>query len=205
MCGRYAVFMEQDMIEIRQILQEINQKHAGSELHARMKIGEIFPSDIAPVILPSAEKPQGQADLIKWGFPAYGRSGFVINARSETAAEKNMFRKALAERRCLLPASGFYEWNKTGNGKQKNYLTLPNDPVMYLAGLYGTFHNHQTDEWFDGFVILTTAANESVAPLHDRMPVIVPRDMRADWLNAPSATSFILQLPPPILCVDKVH
>ena len=108
---------------------------------------------------------------MKWGYSGYGNT--VINARSETAFEKPMFRKSMQERRCLLPASGYYEWRRTpsgGKSKQKYALYRAGQPTIFMAGLW----REEQGERLPVFVILTKAAGPGIADIHDRMPVILP-------------------------------
>lgn len=117
---------------------------------------------------------------MRWGYSGYKNQ--IINARSETAAEKPMFRKSLLERRCLIPASGYYEWKRTESGsksKQKYALYCPSRPI-YMAGLW----RQEQGEALPVFVILTREAAPAIANIHDRMPVILPDGTRQDWLSA---------------------
>lgn len=177
MCGRYYIQADEDMgRELRAILAEVERRQGNSEAHAAMKVGEIFPSNIVPVI--GAEG----ASLMKWGYSGYKNR--VINARSETAFEKPMFRRSMMERRCLIPASGYYEWRRTpsgGKSKQKYALYRPGRPI-YMAGLW----RMEQGETLPVFVILTREAGPGIAEIHDRMPVILPEGAREAW-TAPQA------------------
>ena len=181
MCGRYLISVEEEIIEMREIIHEINRRYAGQPELGQMKSGEIFPTDIVPVIALEAE--QLRPYLFSWGFPRWQESGVIINARSETAEEKGMFRQALQKRRCIIPASGFYEWRHEGNKKQKDkyIFSRTETPVLYMAGIY-TFYKKEGFE-LPAFVILTTAANRSVQPVHNRMPVIIAGDEQEMWLK----------------------
>lgn len=182
MCGRYYVADEEEIIEMREIINEVNKRYADSEKLAVMKTGEIFPTDVVPVLTSSGQK--RNANLMSWGFPRWEGSGVIINARAETAIEKSMFRYCLSERRCLVPATGFFEWmHKDEKKKKEKFLLCSKDkPMLYMAGLYNTFKdkNGQPQE---SFVILTTAANESVSPIHNRMPVLLTGSKRHLWLH----------------------
>jgi len=105
-----------------------------------------------------------------------------INARAETLAERPMFRNLLKKNRCLIPASGFYEWKKEGGKKIPFYIHLKYNPIFAFAGLYDVWHDvsgeaHQT------YTIITTEANDLVAKLHNRMPVILKREDEGRWLS----------------------
>jgi len=132
---------------------------------------EVFPGTYAPVIDANLE-PQ----FMFWGFPhIMNGKPPLINARSETAAEKKTFSSAMASRRCLVPASAFYEWKSTGQKQKDRYeFRLPERESMYMAGIYTE----------DGkFAILTRAASPSVVNIHDRMPVIIPSNYNDAWLR----------------------
>ena len=121
---------------------------------------------------------------LRWGLvPPWskGMSQAPINARSETAADKPMFRHALKKRRCLVPASGFYEWLATG-GRKQPYCFRPRDEKPFaFAGLWERWEG--PDGPVESCAILTTGANELVRPVHDRMPVILPRLHWQAWLD----------------------
>lgn len=166
MCGRYYL-EELSHIEWDALLRQIDQDY---------KKGEIFPTNQVPII--TAPK---RIEISTWGFPNFRTpKGTVINARSETAQEKVMFRRAFAETRCVIPTSGFYEWDqhkKTAQGKKQKLLFLPAGQTdLFLAGLWRMFSGEIR------FVILTREANPSVAPYHDRMPIILEPEEIEDWL-----------------------
>ena len=107
----------------------------------------------------------------------------VINARSESAMEKKMFCDAVENRRIVIPAAGFYEWNKQ---KEKSTFTRKDSQVLYMAGIYSKYEDEER------FVILTTAANESMEPVHGRMPLILEKDEILSWLTERSKTEEFL-------------
>lgn len=129
----------------------------------------------------------------KWGFLKSDGKGTIINARSETAPRLYSFAGSFKRRRCLVPANGFYEWSRE-NDKCKYYFTVDGRPVIYLAGLYNFFK----DGW--RFLILTTAANDGIADLHDRMPVIIDKADARSWLEEETAAIRLLSSPGPPLC-----
>jgi putative SOS response-associated peptidase YedK len=105
-----------------------------------------------------------------------------INARAENLTENKMFRDLLKENRCLVPASGFFEWKHEGKRKVPFYIHKKNDPVFGFAGLYDTWQN-PAGVTLQTYTIITTAANEVVAPLHDRMPVMLKQEDEMRWLS----------------------
>jgi putative SOS response-associated peptidase YedK len=190
MCGRYYIDQEEYLAEMRQILEEVNRRYQATDALAALRVGEIKPSHTVPV-LRAEPAPVGSGapdrivpDLMQWGFPRWQGSGLIINARAETASAKPMFRQALQQCRMLIPAGAFFEWQHFADGRkgQKMRLSLTDEPVFYMAGLARYFDDKDAAEPLMHFVILTTAANPSVAVIHDRMPLILPRRLLRDWV-----------------------
>lgn len=191
MCGRYLFTEAEDNGDLQQILARIEQHHPGE-----FRGGEVFPGTAAPVLV--AEGERLRAELFLWGLPQpASRDGLLINARSETAETKPAFRDSFAHRRCLVPATGYFEWKDLGGRKKEKYLfTLPDAPVVYLAGLWAPCgeENH--------YVILTAAANASARAVHERMPVLVPRSQLLQWVNSDAfARRLLASAMPPVVCV----
>jgi putative SOS response-associated peptidase YedK len=153
---------------------------------------------------------QRQPGFLRWGLvprwskdPRIGQK--LINARSETAFRRTVFRDALRARRCLVPAAGFYEWKRIGRVSQP-YLVRPRAGLLAVAGLW--------DEWEGGgrrletCTLLTTQANERIAPVHDRMPVLLDRDRFTRWLDpgsrADDVASLLVPYPAEKLVVEPV-
>ena len=164
MCGRYYIEIED--AELRSIIAEVERK-------TTVKTGEVYPTNLAPVL-----SPNGTMTAMRWGFPRFDGKGEVINARSETAAEKNMFRRPMSEGRCLIPASWYFEWEKRGSQKIKYALSTPDNRPVWMAGISRT--DLQTGESL--FVILTRPAWAGISFIHDRMPVILPEKIHDQWL-----------------------
>jgi putative SOS response-associated peptidase YedK len=129
-------------------------------------------------------------EMLRWGLvppwaddPQIGSR--MINARSETAPEKPSFRRAFRERRCLIPADGFYEWKRTNGGKQPYYIRMEGERPFAFAGLWETWDRGGEGE-IRSCTILTTGANSLVGEIHDRMPVIVAPDAYDLWLDPTS-------------------
>ena len=213
MCGRYFIDDDETIAEMRRIFRDIDAKYntvPNSDVNAvphpvatddiketeltRPKSGEIYPTDTVPILL--TEDKQVQPVLMSWGFPKWQGSGVVINARAETAEEKAMFASSVRQRRCIVPTNGFYEWNQreTGPGKPKYLLRKESERMLYLAGVYASFHKKNGTP-YEAFVILTIGANSSVSPLHDRMPLIVEREYCTRWLLDNSFASSLLHTP----------
>lgn len=149
----------------------------------------IPPGTDIPVI---RQSPEGERvlHLLRWGLvprwskdPALGAK--LNNARGESVAQKPSFRDAFMRRRCLIPASGFYEWQARADGKQPYYISLASDEPLALGGLWEAWRAP------DGSIlrtacIVTTGPNEVMAPIHDRMPVIIAPARWQDWLSGPA-------------------
>lgn len=158
-----------------------------------------FPAryNIAPsqpiVIVRVRETGERELASVRWGLiPPYVKdlreAPMLINARAETAAHKPAFRAAMRRRRCLIPADGFYEW--TGpKGRRRPFLLQARDGgLLALAGLWEAWRG-PGGELIESTAILTTAANATVRPLHDRMPAIVPPEHHAAWLDGTGVTA----------------
>lgn len=180
MCGRY--YIDEDVEkEIYRIVQEI-------DLNGKpVRIGDIYPSQMAPVIYGREERLWGGE--MKWGLT--GRDGkLLINARAETALERPTFSESIRQRRCAIPAKHFYEWNRD---KQKVTFCSRHRGILYMAGFY------QMQEEGPHFVILTTAANDSVRPVHERMPLILEKEEMLPWIREDSKVSSFLSRSSPLL------
>ena len=182
MCARFMVLDEAEIAEMNKIVKEIGMKYDGKGLS--MKTGEVFPTDYAAVVALQNTKPA--LHLMKWGFPKWDGKGVIINAKSETAAKKEMFAAALKSRRCVIPSTGFFEWaNVDGRMKQKFRFNFPDDKMLYLGGLYTDFIASVSKSESlptERFVILTRAANSSISDVHNRMPVVLHKNEIARWL-----------------------
>jgi len=125
--------------------------------------------------------------LMRWGLiPSWAKDATIgnklVNARGETIAEKPSFRAAFKSRRCLIPASGFYEWKAEGKYKQPWYVSLKSGDPMAFAGLWEAWHPKE-GETIESCCIITTDANALMQPIHDRMPVILTPDQWEAWLS----------------------
>ncbi len=163
MCGRMTLTSD-DLAEVAQLLSAIPDPELAASYRPRFNLPPTDPHMmvVAPNRLVAA----------RWQFGPSRQ----INARAETLARGGLTRKALADRRCLVPADGFYEWLGSKGKRQPVWFHAPPGQLLTFAGLYDRDGN---------FVVITTAANDQVAPVHDRMPAIVMPERRADWLAAP--------------------
>ena len=174
MCGRFAQILPPEAIE------QLFSVRIPWNLQPRYNLA---PTQDALTIF-SEEDGARAARMMRWGLiPSWAKEESIgnrlINARSETAAEKPSLRAAFKRRRCLIPADGFYEWRKMKDGKQPYRIKDPDDQPLVLAGLW------EDSETFDvvTFTILTTEANDTLKDLHNRMPVILPQEAWAYWLD----------------------
>ncbi len=199
MCGRYYVD-DNTVREIEKVIRQMDERfsiesRAGvSQNMRKLSTGDIHPTELAPVLV--TEHGAVGCRMLRWGLPGFvpkegGRKRLVIfNARSETAMDKPAFREGLQSRRIVVPAAWFYEWNCR---KEKNMFRRQDSPVLFMAGCY----NHYEDG--DRFVILTTAANASMEPVHDRMPLILEENEIGAWLFDGSRTKELLEKKPCLL------
>ena len=160
----------------------------------------IAPTQEAPVVRANAQG-EREVAMLRWGLvpfwakdPAIGNR--MINARSETAADKPSFRAAFKSRRCVIPATGFFEWKGEPGHKQPYAITAADQPLFAIAGLWESWQPKEGDP-VETFTILTTDANDAIAPVHDRMPVILPADGIETWLTAAPKQAQALLLPYP--------
>ena len=183
MCGRYNFTVEQSD-ELREIIEKLNAKIQGKEY----KSGEIFPTNQVPLLV--GEHNQSSPVFSIWGFPKFDNKGVIINARSETVFEKRTFRDSVINRRCIIPSSGFYEWDSE---KRKIMFGLDAITAPYMAGLYKYYQDEVR------FVIPTPAANDSISDVHHRMPLVIPKNAIDTWILDDKVTGDILHRIPPML------
>ena len=179
MCGRFVRKEDKELLEGR----------FGSEVPGDLLLPpeyNIAPSQDCPVV--TVEGDRRVLSPMRWGLvPAWSgdvKIGYrMINARAETVAEKQSFKTLLKKSRCLVPASGFYEWKKlAGGGKTPYFIRLKGGGPFAFAGLWTVWHSGKDDE-LRSFTIITTSANELMSPIHDRMPVILDEKDEARWLD----------------------
>jgi len=196
MCGRYVI----EGAGVEELSQTRIVYEEGFAWHPSWNAA---PSQILPVIMDDAEGDQLDLVGMRWGLvPRWTKPGAKpkfapINARSETVSEKGMFRHLVNHNRVIVPASGFYEWKRSGTAKQPYYIQLADERMMWFAGLWDEAKG--ADEHpFRTYTILTTEANAPMQAVHDRMPVILTEEHAAEWLSdAPFGAVEGLLLPAP--------
>ncbi len=182
MCGRYY-FSDKTAFEVEDDLKLSKGALATSA-------GDITPGMSTPGIIwnKGTDKDFVLSELF-WGIKSRDKK-LIINARAESVTEKTMFTDSVRNRRCILPAAGFYEWDA---GKTKFMFKRTDEKPIYLAGFYDLSDNK------DSFVILTTAANASMKPVHDRMPVMIDKVNVRGYLRDEAAAMEMLREPMPEL------
>ncbi|MDY7108582.1 MAG: SOS response-associated peptidase [Planctomycetota bacterium] len=191
MCGRYALMSDPELLV---------ELFALASLPVLKPRYNIAPTQQAPIVRAPGASGKGQGgdegrrrlDFLHWGLiPSWAKDpsmgARMINARSETAAEKPAFRSAMRRRRCLVPADAFYEWQKRAGGKQPYCIRMRDGSPFAFAGLWERWEPPEGEgeetEPVESFTILTTTPNAVMKKLHDRMPVIIPREAYDLWLD----------------------
>jgi putative SOS response-associated peptidase YedK len=158
----------------------------------------IAPSQDIPVIRHDKDgKPV--VSEVRWGLiPSWAKDPSIgnrmINARAETLGEKPAFRDALARRRCLVPASGFYEWKASGKTKQPFYIHPPEGDAVCFGGLWERWKDRTSDTVVDSATIITVPASSDIETIHDRMPLIIPPDKYGQWLNRDTTIEMVREM-----------
>jgi putative SOS response-associated peptidase YedK len=177
MCGRYTLTASPEAL--RALFAYAEQPN----LPQRFNIAPTQPIPIVRLV-----EGKRQFALVRWGLlPSWVKDPktftLLINARGEGVTDKPAFRAAMKRRRCLIPADGFYEWQKAGERKRPFYVHAKSGKPLAFAGLWETWTGPNGEE-LDTAAIVTTRANRTLAPIHNRMPVIVPPEAFDLWLNS---------------------
>ena len=189
MCGRYASSRRPDDLasyfEIEDPPEEVLPPS-----------WNVAPTDPVYVVI---EKETRQLRVVRWGLvPSWSKDvkggARMINARMETVKDKPAFRKAYATRRCLVPADGYYEWKQEGSVKQPFYLADRNGDPLAMAGLYEHWKSPE-GEWLSTCTVITTDAPDELGEIHDRTPLLVPREHWGTWLDRSVADPGELLIP----------
>ena len=188
MFGRF--YTDFDDAQYREMLAMLYLKSERDAGLLMLKNGEVFPTDQVAALDASG------ARAMRWGFARFDGKGKVINARSESALEKTMFRAPMMTQaglpqtgRCLIPASAYFEWETREKQKIKYQLRPAREGLFTFAGLYRSEAGSDTPV----FVILTAPAVEGISFIHDRMPLILAPEQREAWLNQPDAAAKLLE------------
>lgn len=185
MCGRYS------LVEINKLLMRYAIEDSGFHFLPRYNIA---PTQEVPIIV--REEKGNSLKNMRWGLvPHWAKDlkigNSLINARAETIVEKPAFRIAFSKRRCLVPADSFYEWIKIGKQKIPHRILPKNREIMSFAGIWESWSTKDKDPLLS-FAIITTAANEMMKDIHDRMPVILSNKNEDIWLNPETTKDSLL-------------
>lgn len=172
MCGRYFL-----IVDIEELIErfELNQE---PDLNFSQR-SQIFPTEKAAVIINSKTR---QLKLFKWGLNEKFTSRPIINTRAENIDNKAYSSNSFLEKRCLIPANGFFEWKKKGNKKIKYRIYHRDQKIISLAGIYKDFTDQEGNN-YQAFSIITTIPNRKIKEIHNRMPVILSKEDEKLWLN----------------------
>jgi putative SOS response-associated peptidase YedK len=177
MCGRFVLFSSPEEIREAFAIQQVRYPVEPSY--------NVAPTQSVAVVV--QREGVNTLEKMRWGLiPAWAKDPAIgsrmINARAETVGEKPSFKRPLRDRRCLVVANGFYEWQKTGQAKIPMFIRLKSGQPFGFAGLYDVWTSPE-GEAVASCTIITTSANDLMQPIHDRMPVILPKSQESSWLN----------------------
>ena len=179
MCGRFTLQSPSDA------LAELFEWAEAGELRSSYNVA---PTQRIPVFRENADAGAAEIALLRWGLiPFFAKDASIgarmINARSETIAEKPSFRNAYRQRRCLVLADGFYEWRKEGEQKTPYLISLADGSPFAFAGLWENWTSKESDETIQSTALITTAANDYMSQIHHRMPIILQAETAGRWLD----------------------
>ena len=183
MCGRYSL-----VADISELALRFDFEGGGEPLQPRFNIA---PTQEVLAVTRDADDSRNTARAMRWGLiPFWAKDTSIgnrmINARAETVDASAAFRRAFERRRCLVIADGFYEWRKVGKSRVPMRVTLSSGEPFAFAGLWETWRS-QEGERVASCTIITTTPNAVMEPVHNRMPVILPRDAEGEWLDVTGA------------------
>lgn len=203
MCGRFSITGDLDFYA----------EYFGAE---NIELSNLSPSfNVAPtdeVLVVAEHEGVRRLGTMRWGLVphwAKDKKSIHINARSETVATSSVFRDSFSRKRCLIPSDGFYEWEPAERGRTPHWIFRADGHPMVFAGIWATRLDPVTNEWERTCSILTTEAMGAVAPIHDRMPVVLESDVWGSWLDRdltdPEAALGLLQpIDPDLLMEHRV-
>jgi putative SOS response-associated peptidase YedK len=189
MCGRFSLTKTEAEIEAR-----FGAKFYSNDLIKRYNVA---PSQLALVL---TNNNPNELQFFKWGLipswakdPAIGNR--MINARAETLTEKPSFKSLINRKRCLVISDGFYEWRNVGGKKKPVRITLKDEMLFAMAGLWDEWHDPTSGNTINSFTIITVPANRIIAPIHDRMPAIIAPNREKKWLGLDSLDDTLTTYP----------
>lgn len=174
MCGRYSLDFDDSFFDRFETTNRI-------ELRPHYNVA---PSQTMPVVLRHSPN---HVELMRWGFVPHWERGekpkALINLRDDTLLTKSWAKKYIQTQRCIVPATGFFEWQKREDGKQPMYIHLKDSAYFAFAGLFSVYTHPKTGDKVNTFAIITTSPNALMAPIHHRMPVMLTKEGGETWLN----------------------
>ena len=203
MCGRFTNKLTWQEIHD---LYEITNEDFRPNLRPSYNIA---PTHILPVVRLATDG--RELTLMRWGFEEPWAKSSIINATAEKVATSRVFKNSFEQRRCLIPADGFYEWKKYEDGKRQPFrICMADGGPFAFAGIWRTWtadkdsRDHELGEVVQTFTIITTTANELTKSIHNRMPVILDWDNHSDWLGGGGKTDLLKPYPADLMMAYKV-
>jgi len=189
MCGRFIIDNDDNIADMRLIFEKLKKFYSDTVEFQNVKKGEIFPSDTVPIIIPEKETKMDVVPM-QWGIRGY-YGNLLINARCEGVFQKKIFKDSIVNKRCVIPANGFFEWAKLETGKEKYMIRPAYSNMLYFAGIYEKL----PDPVIKGkeqvrFVIITREARGLIRSIHHRMPVVVERKDILKWMNGTKSNIY---------------
>jgi len=181
MCGRaYSTYTEEELLFMYMNKDFVRRGPTFDKPNFNLS-----PTQNAPIV--RSMNGSRDIDIMKWGLipewsPEFSTKLSTINAKSETIFESRLYKKGITQRRCIVPVSGFFEWKRDGKNKRPFKIFLKDSPIMSMAGVWTAWRAGSPEEQ-RSFSILTTSANEFMAQIHDRMPVILDKEQWDGWLS----------------------
>ncbi len=197
MCGRSSLTKTERELEHR---FRVKFYREGLQMYEPLPNYNVAPTHVMPIV---CNKYPDEFRPMRWGLLPFWAKDIrigakMINARIESVLEKSAFKQAVAQRRCLVPMDGYYEWKKHGGQKTPYRIKLRDQEIFAAAGLWATWKSPE-GEWIKSFTILTQEPSPAIAHIHDRMPAILQRDQEAAWLdmNIPPTDALAMLAPYP--------
>jgi len=218
MCGRYAATMDPTTLIEQFGAADLTGEGAFSADYNVAPTKDVVtvvqrhPRDAEGTVL-DEEPSERSLRMMRWGLvPFWAKSPSVgnkmINTRAETATEKPAFRKALARRRCIVPADGWYEWRRSGKEKKAFFMTGPDSAPLAMAGIWESWRDPESEPDAPPlitFSVLTTESVGNLVEIHHRMPLLLPNEHWAAWLDPDGEDVSPLLVPPPLELVDTLE
>src|ERR1700680_2570737 len=191
MCGRFTQkFTWSELIELYRLTQPPQNLRPAYNVCPTDPVSVVIPGDNGLFLMPM------RWQLIpRWWKKPLKELPATFNARAETVAEKPMFRDAFKRNRCLIPASGYYEWHATPDGKQPYYMTPRNGSVLTIAGIWDEWRDRVNNETIASCTMIITEANSFIGTIHARMPVILEPENIGPWLTGNAGSELLRPAP----------